>query len=45
MDPLALLRQLYADGKLGEVREEGGNIIVGDLAWPREAKTNFKIRG
>jgi hypothetical protein len=44
-NPLALLQVLSSERRLDEAREEGGNILLGTMAWKREVKTNFKIRG
>jgi hypothetical protein len=44
-DPLTLLRQYHMSGKTDEIMEGEGHIIFGDLAWPKDVKTNFKIYG
>ena len=44
-DPLTLLRQYHTTGKTEEILESEGHIIFGDLAWPKEVKTNFKVYG
>ena len=44
-DPLTLLRNYHAEGKLDEIAKHEGHIIFGDLAWPKDVKTNFRVYG
>ena len=44
-DPLTLLRQYHMAGKTEEIKESDGHIVFGDLAWPKDVQTNFKIYG
>ena len=44
-DPLTLLRQYYTTGKSEEIVEAEGQIVFGDLAWPKDVRTNFKAYG
>ena len=44
-DPLTLLRQYYTSGKTEEIVEAEGQIVFGDLAWPKDVRTNFKAYG
>ena len=44
-DPLTLLRQYYTANKTDEIVEAEGQIIFGDLAWPKDVTTNFKAYG
>ena len=44
-DPLTLLRQYYMAGKSDEIVEAEGQIVFGDLAWPKDVRTNFKACG
>ena len=44
-DPLTLLRQYYTAGKSEEIVEAEGQIVFGDLAWPKDVRTNFKAYG
>ena len=32
-------------GKIAEIVEAEGQIIFGDLAWPKDVRTNFKAYG
>ena len=44
-DPLTLLRQYHTGGKSEEIVEADGQIVFGDLAWPKDVRTNFKAYG
>ncbi|TRY63174.1 hypothetical protein TCAL_00483 [Tigriopus californicus] len=44
-DPLTLLRQYHTSGRTEEILEADSHIIFGDLAWPKDVRTNFKIYG
>ena len=44
-DPLTLLRQYYTAGKSDEIVEAEDQIVFGDLAWPKDVRTNFKAYG
>ncbi len=44
-DPLSLLQKYHTEKRTDDILEEAGHIIFGDLAWPKDVKTNFRIYG
>jgi len=41
-DPLSLLQKYYVEKRTDEILEVDGQIVFGDLAWPRDARTNYR---
>ncbi len=44
-DPLSLLQKYHLEKKVDEILERDGYIIFGDLAWPKDVSTNYRIYG
>lgn len=41
-DPLSLLQKFHTSGKTEEILQRGEFIVFGDLAWPKDVKTNYR---
>jgi len=42
-DPLSLLQKYFSEKRTHEILETSdGQIVFGDLAWPKETKTNYR---
>ena len=44
-DPLTLLRQYHVADKTEEIVTTEGHIVFGEMAWPKNVSTNFKVWG
>lgn len=44
-DPLSLLQKYHTEGRTEEIVESDNHIIFGDLAWPKDVRTNFRKYG
>ncbi|ESN95419.1 hypothetical protein HELRODRAFT_102643 [Helobdella robusta] len=44
-DALSILKQYTIDKKINDIIEKDDQIIFGDFAWPKTAKTNYLIYG